>query len=254
MFLKGKRILAVGDSLTSDGRWQKEFERVTGGSVTTHARGGVGIIDMVFGLGVADSGGMRYDPYTGANRELPPLDVSDVSDIDVLIFYGGYNERHMEYGNDGDVYPEQNTLFGKFNAVMTRIYSLLDEAKNRNCRVIMISPHCVGRYDWVDADGTEEFPKGSGRTLGTMSEVVRRVAEKYGAEFFDAYHLSGIGPDNWCKYANSPVALRPDYDPEKEYEAPYPMFADQAHLNGEGYAKLGRAIASFVKENDRNGL
>ena len=254
MDLKGKRVLAVGDSITSDGRWQKEFERETGASVATHARGGVGIIDMVFGLGAADSGDMKYDPYTGANRELPPLSASDVADKDILIFFGGYNERHMEYGDIADVYPEKNTLYGKFNAVMTRIFSLLREAKNSDCRVFMVSPHCVGRYDWVDADGTEEFPEGSGRTLETMADVVCRVAAKYGAAFFDAYHLSGIGPENWCRYANSPVAIKPDYDPEKSYEAPYPMYADQAHLNADGYAKLGGAVASFVKENYRNGL
>ena len=250
--LTGKNVLAIGDSLTSDGRWQKEFERVTGASVMTHARGGVGIIDMVFGLGASDSKDMRYDPYTGANRELPPLEARDFEGRDAVIFYGGYNERHMEYGTIDDVYPRDDTLYGKFNTVMTKIYSLLREAKNGSCRVYMIAPHCVGRYDWVDADGTEEFPKGSGRTLGTMAEVVGNIAEKYGAAFFDAYHLSGIGPDNWNIYANSPVALRPDYDPEKKYEAPYPMYADQAHLNGEGYAKMGRAIALFVQKNYQN--
>ena len=247
--LKFKRVLAVGDSITSDGRWQREFERVTGAEVATHARGGVGIIDMVFGLGVADSGGMKYDPYTGANHELPPLSAGDVAEIDLLIFFGGYNERHMEYGIRDDVYPRDDTLFGKFNAVMTRISDLLRSAKNGNCRVIIVSPHCVGKYDWVNADGTEEFPAGSGRTLGTMSEVVRQVAEKYGALFYDAYHLSGIGPENWCRYANSPVAIRPDYDGTKTYEAPYPMYADQAHLNGDGYALLGRGIAEFALEN-----
>ena len=245
--LKGKTVLAVGDSLTSDGRWQKEFERRTGASVKTHARGGVGIIDMVFGLGAAESDGMRYDPFTGANRELPPLCEEDVKDIDLLIFYGGYNERHMEYGDEDGVYPRDNTLFGKFNAVMTRIYSLLGSAKNDRCRVIMVAPHCVGKYDWVDADGTEEFPAGSGRTLGTMSDVVRRVAEKYGAAFFDAYHLSGIGPSNWNRYASSPCAVRPDYDPRGTYAAPYPMWADQAHLNGDGYALIGDCIAEFAE-------
>ena len=244
--LKGKKVLAVGDSITSDGRWQKEFERVTGASVTTHARGGVGIIDMVFGLGAADSDGMRDDPKTGANRELPPLGEIDVADLDVIIFFGGYNERHMEYGSEGDVYPADNTLYGKFNTVLTRIFSLLAIAKNEDCRVIIVSPHCVGKYDWVDADGTEEFPAGSGRTLGTMSALIESVAKKYNIPFYDAYNLSGIGRDNWCRYANSPVAVRPDYDPSAKYDAPYPMYADQAHLNGEGYAKLGGAIAEFV--------
>ena len=241
-----RRALVIGDSITSDGRWQREFGRAAGYEVETHARGGVGIIDMVFGLGAADSGDMSYDPVTGAEYDLPPLTAADVAGRDLLIFFGGYNERHMEYGDIGDVYPEDDTLYGKFNAVMTRLRELLGEAGNKDCAVVLVSPHCVGKYDWVDADGTEEFPAGSGRTLETMSEVVRHVAGKYGALFCDAYHGSGIGPDNWNLYANSPVALREDYDPGKEYSAPYPMYADQAHLNGDGYAKLGGFIADFV--------
>ncbi len=248
--LQGKKVLAIGDSITSDGRWQEEFARLTGAEVTTHARGGVGIIDMVFGLGSAESDGMRYDPTTGANRELPPLGVEDVADKDVVIFFGGYNERHMEYGTECDLYPRDNTLNGKYNVVMTRIFELIADAKNKNCRVILIAPHCVGRDDWVDADGTEEFPSGSGRTLETMSNVVRGVAQRFGTEFFDAYHESGIGRENWNIYANSPTPIRADYDPSKKYDAPYPMYADQAHLNGAGYAKLGGVIARFVCENN----
>ncbi len=244
--LRGKRVLAIGDSITSDGRWQAEFERITGSTVTTHARGGVGIIDMVFGLGAYDSGDMRYDPYTGANRELPPLTEDDVADCDLLIFFGGYNERHAEYGSDDDIYPENDTLNGKFNAVMGRIISLLESSGNCKCRVMMVSPHCVGKYDWVDADGTEEFPAGSGRTLETMSSLIRSVARRFGAIFYDAYSLSGIGPDNWCVFANSSAVYRADYDPGKTYEAPYPQYADQAHLNAEGYKLLGEKIAHFA--------
>ena len=248
MELKGKTVLAIGDSITSDGRWQREFERVTGASVSTHARGGVGIIDMAFGLGAAESEDMRYDPTTGAEYPLPPLEEADFAGVDLVIFFGGYNERHMEYGQKDDVFPNDDTLFGKFNTVVGKIEELMRAAKN-SCPVVIVSPHCVGKYDWVDADGTEEFPKGSGRTLETMSEVIRQVAEKHGLYFFDAYHESGIGPENWCRYANSPTALRSDYDPEKEYSAPYPMWADQAHLNGDGYALLGEKIAGFVTEH-----
>ena len=248
MELKGKRALAIGDCITSDGRWQREFERITGCAVATHARGGVGIIDMAFGLGAADSGDMSYDPTTGAEYPLPPLEAADFECVDLVIFFGGYNERHMEYGTLGDIYPADDTLFGKFNAVMGRIGKLMRDAGCR-CPVLLISPHCVGKYDWVDADGTEEFPKGSGRSLETMSEVVRQTAKKYGCYFYDAYHESGIGPENWCRYANSPTALRADYDPEKDYSAPYPMYSDQAHLNADGYALLGGKIAEFVMDH-----
>ena len=239
-------VLAIGDSISSDGRWQKEFSRVTGFEVATHARGGIGIIDMVFGLGAAEADGMKYDPTTGVNGELPPLTVSDVAECDVIIFLGGYNERHMEYGGEDDVYPAQNTLNGKLNVVIRRILELLDKAGNSECRLILVSPHCVGRYDWVDADGTEEFPAGSGRTLETMSEVIAGAAKRFSLPFFDAYHKSGIGRENWNIYAASASPLSQDYDPEKEYSAPYPQYADQAHLNGAGYAKLGGEIARFV--------
>ncbi|MBR6918396.1 MAG: SGNH/GDSL hydrolase family protein [Clostridia bacterium] len=240
--LEGKRVLAIGDSITSDGRWQREFERVTGAVVTTHARGGVGIIDMVFGLGCADSGNMKYDPYTGVNGELLPLGADDFEGKDLVIFFGGYNERHMEYGDADDEYPRDDTLYGKFNTVMKKIISM----KRENCPLIIVSPHCVGKYDWVDADGTEEFPAGSGRTLETMSYLISDVAKTYGAFFFDAYHLSGIGRENWNIYANSPTPYRADYSPSGHYEAPYPMYADQAHLNGDGYALLGGKIAEFA--------
>ena len=239
-------VLAIGDSITSDGRWQREFSRITGRKVITHARGGVGIIDMVFGLGAAASEDMTYDPHTGVNGELPPLSVSDVSECGLIIFFGGYNERHMEYGEISDVYPEKNTMFGKLNAAIGKIMSLLEEAGNSQCKVVLVSPHCVGRYDWVDADGTEEFPAGSGRTLETMSGVISETAQKYSLLFFDAYHLSGIGRENWNVYAASPSSMAENYDPGREYEAPYPWNADQAHLNSEGYALLGGAIANFV--------
>lgn len=41
--------------------------------------------------------------------------------------------------------------------------------------------------------------------------------------------------------------MNPDYDPEKEYVAPYPQYADQSHMNDAGYARLGECIAAFAE-------
>lgn len=240
---KNKNVLAIGDSITSAGQWQAEFSRITGCNIETHAYGGIGIIDMIEGLGTANSPDFKYDPYTGRNGNFKPLSVCDVKEKDFIIFLGAYNERHMEYGKKGDMFPRDNTLRGKFDYVIKRLYELLHEAENSTCPIMLVAPHCVGKYDWVDRDGYEDFPRGTGRSLETMSFLIKEIAEENDLHFCDAWHESGIGRDNWSIYANSPDVLKGDYDPAAEYTAPYPQYADQAHLNGEGYKKLGECIA-----------
>lgn len=244
---KNKKVLAIGDSITSDGRWQEEFARITGCSIETHAYGGIGIIDMTEGLGVADSPDFKYDPFTGRNGDFLPLSAEAVGDKELVIFFGAYNERHTEYGEAGDMFPFNNTLRGKFAFVIKRLRQLLAESENSTCAIMLVSPHCVGKYDWVDRDGYEDFPTGSGRSLETMSYLIKDIAEENSLYFCDAWHDSGIGRENWCIYANSPGELKADFDPMAEYTAPYPQYADQAHLNGEGYKKLGECIAAAVQ-------
>lgn len=91
----GKKVLAIGDSITSDGRWQAEFSRITGAEITTHAYGGIGLIDMVIGLGASENEDMKYDPYTGCNGNFHPLSAEEVGSADLIILLGAYNERHM---------------------------------------------------------------------------------------------------------------------------------------------------------------
>ena len=109
---KNKKVLVIGDSITADGRWQAEVARLTGAEISTHAYGGIGLIDMVMGLGASENEDMKYDPYTGCNGNFKPLTVDEVGCADLIILLGAYNERHMEYGVRGDMYPRQNTLRG----------------------------------------------------------------------------------------------------------------------------------------------
>lgn len=243
----GKNVLAIGDSITSDGRWQREFARITGCNMETHAYGGIGIVDMIEGPGFAENGFCEYDCETGRDGDFYPLSSDDVRGKELIIFLGAYNERHMEYGKTGDMFPENHTLWGKFAYVIKRLRELLAQAGNTSCSIMLVAPHCVGRYDWIDRDGYEDFPVGSGRSLETMAALIGAFAHENGLAFCDAWHESGIGRDNWSIYANSPSEYKMDFDPEKEYAAPYPQYADQAHLNGEGYARLGGCIAEAAE-------
>lgn len=245
-----KNVLVMGDSITSDGRWQKAFANATGAKVRTHAYGGIGLIDMIDGLGAYDAlagGDMSYDPFTGCNGPFGPLTYDEVKWADLIIILGAYNERHSEYGRQGDMFPRENTLRGKYSYVIERLFAMLDKVGNLDCRVLICTPHCVGKYDWVDSDGYEEFPRGCGRSLETMSREIVSIAGSYNLPCCDLWHTSGIGKFTWKIYANSPTPLNPEFDPEKEYTAPYPQYADQAHLNDLGYARLGSCIAAFAE-------
>ena len=242
-----KNVLVIGDSITSDGRWQKEFSRITGCNIRTHANGGIGLIDMVDGQDGNRASDASYDPTTGVEGKLGPLTSGMVRWADLIIILGAYNERHMEYGKKGDMYPEQNTLRGKSAYVIERIYSLLDAVDNLGCHLMLVTPHCSGKYDWIPVDGYSEWPEGSGRSLETMAELICKIAGEYNIYCYDAWHNSGINRFTWKHFCHSAVAENPNYDPSKEYDAPYPQFGDQAHLNAEGYARLGECIASAAE-------
>lgn len=244
---EGKKVLTIGDSITADGRWQKEFEALTGCEISKHAKGGIGVIDMVDGYGAYAMHLENYDAALWPRSELEALSVADVADKDLIIFFGGYNIREIEYGEKGDMWPENRTLRGQMAYVVEKIFALLETAGNLTCRVMLVAPHCVGKYDWIDADGYGDWPAGSGRSLETMAELIKTIAGEYNIPCYDAFHNSGINRFTWKVFAHSPVVMSPDYDPEKEYTAPYPQNADQAHLNDAGNVRLGACIAAFAE-------
>lgn len=82
----GKNVLCIGDSITSDGRWQAEFARRTGCNISTHANGGIGLIDMVDG-----QSGFAGDPNTAVSGKLGPLTVEKLRTVDLIILLGAYN-------------------------------------------------------------------------------------------------------------------------------------------------------------------
>lgn len=242
----GRNVLVIGDSITADGRWQARLAELTGCRVRTHAYGGIGLIDMLEGLGASENG-MKYDPHTGCNGNFGPLSAEDAAWAELIIIDGPYNERHLEYGERGDTYPEKNTLRGKFAYVIERLYAMLEETGNYDCHIMLATPHCTGKYDWIDRDGYEDFPIGSGRSLESMAELIEKIGAEYHLTVCNTWKHSGIGRLNWRHYCNSAVAEAENYDPQAEHDAPYPMYADQVHLNAEGYARLGECIAAWAE-------
>lgn len=244
---RGKKVLAIGDSITADGRWQKRFAEIAGCNIETHAYGGLGIIGIMNGILPDGTESVKYDPFTGTGGPFGPLTAEQVKDADLIILLAAYNERHMEYGKRGDMFPRDNTLRGKFAYAIERIYSLIDETGNYDCHIMLVTPHCVGRYDWVNVDGYGEFPEGSGRSLETMAETIKDIAASCNLPCCDAWHTSGINRFTWNYFANSPTPYASDEARAKNTSAPYPEFADQAHLNDLGYARLGECIASAAE-------
>lgn len=232
----GAEVLAIGDSLTSAKKWQLKTTELLGCNITTHAKGGKGYIDLIDGENGQDG---DYDNETDASGILRPLSVDDVTGKKLIIVYAGYNERHMAYGEIGDVYPTNNTLAGKVQYVINSIYSLLEQADNLTCKLLFITPHCVGTYGYVNIDGYGEYPLGTGRTLEGISNIIKKVAEYNNIEVLDLWHNSGIGKFTWDIYcAKTPASAT----------APYPDNVDLVHLNASvGYPHLGTLIANKIK-------
>ena len=232
----GAEVLAIGDSLTSAKKWQLKTTELLGCNIITHAKGGKGYIDLIDGENGQDG---DYDNETDASGILRPLSVDDVAKKKLIIVYAGYNERHMIYGGIGDVYPTNNTLAGKVQYVINSIYSLLEQANNLTCKLLFITPHCVGTYGYVNIDGYGEYPTGTGRTLEGISETIKKIAQYNNIEVLDLWHNSGIGKFTWDIYcAKTPASAT----------APYPDNVDLVHLNtSAGYPYLGTLIANKIK-------
>ena len=238
-----KKVLVIGDSLTAAGVWQKELSNLLGMTVSTHAYGGMGIIQCVDG---SDDG-----------TSLMPLKIADVHDKDLIIFFAGYNNRGMADGAVGDCYNSvdgtDKTIAGYLQYAINKIYEKLlggkeddvDYDANLSCRVAIVTPHCAGKYSYIDADGYDEYPSGSGRSMKTLAQTMEDVANHNSLPCYNAWKNSGINKFTWNEYASSSTPN--SGKTEQGSGGPYYWNADQLHLNKEkGYPYLGQRIAEFV--------
>ena len=220
----GKKVLVMGDSLTAANQWQNKVASIHGCTITTHAKGGIGIPAVV----------------GGSLPELPALDTAKVADKDLIILFIGMNERATPYGVKGDLYPTQNTVWGKMQYAINRIFELLTTSGNLDCKVMVVTPHCAGKYAYIDYDGYQEYPVGTGQTLEKLSDTLKTIGQYNNCRVVDLWHNSGIGKFTWNLYTASPTPIA---DPPLT-GTPYPNNADQLHLNNTmGYPRIGEVIA-----------
>ena len=274
---RGKTVLVIGDSITAALKWQKKLSEDLGMIVKTHAKGGVGILAMVDG----DKGLQGdYDNETNASGTLYPLNVNDVTGVDLIICLPAYNERGREYGVIGDCYPTHSNIIGLIQYMINRIYEELAKANNLDCKILFATPHCAGKYNYVDADGYDEYPSGSGRTMETMSDTIKMICNHNNIPVCDLWHNSGINKFTWTIYGSQQNAVNEQYtkyelnaqgeivgtSPMKytkgqsyyqirdgqvvleEYtgSAPYPFNGDQLHCSNLGYSRIGECIVGSV--------
>lgn len=273
---KDKNVLFIGDSLTAAKQYQNTVAEILGINIFNHCKGGMGIVNCVDG----ENGAGEYDNETAVEGTLYALKPDDVRDMDLIVFYAGYNNRGTTDGVVGDCYPAQGTIAGMMQYAINRIYEELAEANNLTCKIIIVTVDCAGKYAYINADGYEEWPPESGRTMETLSDVQKAVAEYNSLACLDLWHTSGINRNTWSVFGASADTVNTNYtvyeldasgnqvgtSPMKyvkgqsyyqirdgavvleEYtgSAPYPYNKDQLHKSSEGYKRIGECIAGAI--------
>lgn len=281
-YWKNKNVLFIGDSITAALKYQNKVKELLDINIFNHCKGGIGLTAMVDG----DKGlGGDYDNETGSDgTELKPLSIEDVSGKDLIVFLGGYNDRGTEDGNVGDLYDpeggEQNTIAGKMQYCINRIYEELEKANNLTCKLLIVTVDCAGKYPWIDADGYEEWPADSGRTMETLANTQKAVAEYNSLLCCDLWHNSGINKNTWNVFGSHNNSINEQYSPYElnaegepinqtrikyvkgqsyyqwrdgkvvleEYtgDSPYPYNGDQLHKSIPGYDRIGECMVGTI--------
>ena len=243
----GKNVLFIGDSLTATLKIQKTVKNNLGINVYNHCKGGMGIVQCVDG----ENGAPPYDPNSYNASTLYALRASDVENIDLIVFYAGYNNRGTADGNVGDCYDPNDstqgrTIAGYMQYAINRIYEELVNANNLTCKLLIVTVDCAGKYPYIDADGYEEFPSGSGQTMETLANIQKAVAEANNIPCLDLWHNSGINRHTWTVYGANPNAY---IENPSASSAPYPHNGDQLHKSDVGYKLIGDCITGAIIRN-----
>lgn len=204
---KGKILLAIGDSVTEQKYWQNQVGKVLGMKVRTHAKGGIGIIQMVDGDGSGDAP-EGYDPDNFGASNIYRLNAEDVKDVSVIVIMGFYNERSKasaEHGEVSDMYPDNNTYIGRLNYAIKRIYEELAKADNNTCRIVICSAHRFGKYPYSDKDAYHDGD--------TFLQYTKAASDYNSLPCIDLMHNGGINKYNWNLFQSSSTDYNQKYIP-----------------------------------------
>lgn len=271
-YWQGKNILFIGDSQTARHVYPEIVKEMLGANVFYHCKGGAGFTQMVEGS-PADLIGY-----------MPPLTAETVKDMDLIVIYGGYNERNRKLGSAGDRYDpkikNEKTVAGLMQYLIDSIYDRLEEADNLGCRLMIVTVSCAGKYPWVNTDGYTEYYPDSGLSLENMAKVQKEVGEYNSIPVCDLFKALGSNRRTWSYFGAQKDPINPNYamyplnekgeqvsdtpivyEQGKEYYqlrdgkimlekyeglARYPYNGDQLHKSPEGYRRIGEVIAGAI--------
>ena len=246
--LFGKTILAIGDSITASKYWQDRVGEILGMNVRTHAKGGIGIIQMVDGDGSGDAP-EGYDPDNFGVSTIYRLNDVDVAGVSIIVLMGFYNTRVMAKNNLGeltDIYPTQDTWYGQMNYAISRVYEELDKAGNTTCKVVICSAHKYGKYPYRDVSAYED-----GHYL---LDATRNIAERHSLFFIDLMSNGQINQFNWNKFQSSSTIYNKNYIPydgvNDATNSPFPSLSDapNASENNGKYITI-QGVSGCYKSN-----
>lgn len=199
---KGKNLFCMGDSLTQAGVWTQRLEENLECNTYLHCKGGLKMREIV-------------DGGIGAEGILDPISAVMLKKMDLIIFFAGYNDR------------EKTDIELTLQYCIDTIYDRLEEADNLTCKILIATPHCVGKYPYINADGYEEFPKGSGRSVKRMAEIMEAVSKRNSLPVCNLWKTSGINKRNWSVYGAIPGE-------------------DAVHCSAKGYELIGDVITGAI--------
>jgi lysophospholipase L1-like esterase len=220
-------------------KWQNYLGFMLGANVTTHAKGGIGMLEMVDGDKTLKSD--NADPNDFGVQRLLPLSTDDVADKDYIIVMGLYNNNWVYETNRGflsDVYPVDSTYCGQFNYMVKRIKEELKHSQNVNCHIIIASPHIFGKYPYNNNDAYRYI------TLG-MIDTIDSLCTRNNVDFCDLTKYAKIDSTNWDNYHLNGYITK---DSPEYCIAKYPENKDQLHLNKYGHMVVASGIARWMQE------
>lgn len=277
----GRKVLFIGDSLTARRVYPDIIREMLGIEPFYHCKGGAGIKGMVDGDNGLDG---TYDSITDASGTLRPLNANNVANMDLIVFYGGYNNRNLPVGKVGDRLNSDGTgdrtLAGFMQHAIDRIYEELEIAGNLSCRLLIVTVDCPGKYPWADADGYTETSPGKGNSFEAMANMQKAIAEYNAIPCCDLFHTSGINRNTWHIFGANPNVDNPNFSPyrldkngnpvsleriryiqgESYYQhrdgkvvleiyddvIPFPYNGDQLHKSPAGYQRIAEVIAGAM--------
>ena len=233
-YFRGGQFLVIGDSQTAMYKWQTYLGCLIHADIDTHARGAIGMVEMVDG-NLKTEKSLNIDPNSFGVDYILPLNVDEVKNKDYIIIMGLYNENNSfenQYGYRTDLYPQKNTYCGRFNYMIKRIRQELSKSRNTSCKIILAGPHLFGRYPYNEKDAYH---------YSGLSDSLHLLCKDNKIAFCNLRELSGIDSTNWALYQN--------HNYVKNDPLANPNILDDLHLNKRGQMKVAVAIAKWLGEN-----